>query len=239
MRAVAAVVCVAAIVSMLAVAGGGASGAEPSGAPAPVLGQPWGPNQRGYGESHPQAIFNGGDPTGLVTHIHWRHWGSKRAVGVGTSIFVWPGLSVAKGLRARAKVVAFHLGSCNEVPSYDAVEWFFPKYRQRFHPRSYLNPCSGRGHGYSWKPRHCGRVRLGRYVTAVDITASDLRCRSAQRLIAGARSPIERTMFAGGRFVHRQYYCGTEGWGEIGPPVLFDCGLDRRDISFEVYPPAD
>lgn len=37
----------------------------------------------GWGTEKPAKIFNGGDPSGLVTQIHWKHWGEAVAVGRG------------------------------------------------------------------------------------------------------------------------------------------------------------
>jgi hypothetical protein len=45
-------------------------------------------NGAGFGTAHPSRIFNGGDPSGLVSHIHWAHWGASVATGRGlNSIF--------------------------------------------------------------------------------------------------------------------------------------------------------
>lgn len=37
----------------------------------------------GYGTPHPAEIYNGGDPSGHITHIHWTSWGGSVAVGDG------------------------------------------------------------------------------------------------------------------------------------------------------------
>ena len=92
-----------------------------------VLGGPWGGDQQGYGHPHPRTIFNGGDPTGLVTHIRWKGWGSATATGTGTGDFVWPGLSVASGsTRARATVVAWDRRRCKGRLVYRHLTWYFP-----------------------------------------------------------------------------------------------------------------
>ena len=39
----------------------------------------------GWGNAHPSRIFNGGDPSGLVTHIQWTRWGDSVASGRGLS----------------------------------------------------------------------------------------------------------------------------------------------------------
>jgi hypothetical protein len=107
----------------------------------PLLGAEWGPNQKGYGQPHPTTIFNGGDPTGLVTHIRWQSWGAQTAVGEGTGWYA-PG-TVADGHKASARVVAFSLGTCNGYRTYTAIEWYFPQYGESFNPRSYINVCTG------------------------------------------------------------------------------------------------
>lgn len=42
-----------------------------------------GPSGRGFGTVKPRKIFNGGDASGLIKKIHWRHWGSSVARGRG------------------------------------------------------------------------------------------------------------------------------------------------------------
>jgi hypothetical protein len=201
-------------------------------ASAPTLGQPWAPAQNGYGEVRPRRVFNGGDPTGLVMHIHWKHWGAKRSWGWGTGIFVWPGTSVAEGIRARARIVAYHLGQCHGVRSYNAITWFFPRYRQKFHPRQHINDCTGRYMGSGYHPTHCRSVNIGRKARAYEITTQHLRCRQARRLIA--TSPAPRYAINGGRFIHRGFYCGTTGWYADEPPAIFSCGLDVHDVTFDL-----
>jgi hypothetical protein len=225
--AVVAVVTVIAVLALLpgaAIAGGGS----------PVLGQTSGPNQRGYGEARPSVIFNGGDPTGFVGGIRWSHWGAKRATGWGYGLFVWPGLAVAEGQRAKARVVAYHLGTCGGVRSYNAVQWFFPRYGQRFHPGEGGSICAERHPHFSgYHPRHCANLALSRFSEASSITALHLSCRRAKTLIR--TSQVRRYAISGGRFRHRGYYCGSSGWGGGEPPALFQCALDLRSVTFEVY----
>jgi hypothetical protein len=45
---------------------------------------------RGWGTPHPSEIFNGGDPSGLVTHIHWSSWGGPTATGRGKNAIFEP-----------------------------------------------------------------------------------------------------------------------------------------------------
>lgn len=111
----------------------------------PLLGVEWGANQKGYGQPHPITVFNGGDPTGLVTSIHWQSWGGQTAVGEGTALYA-PDI-VADGHEAPARVVAFALGLCNGYRAYTKIEWYFPEHGQTFNPKSYINICTGQYSG--------------------------------------------------------------------------------------------
>jgi hypothetical protein len=126
--------------------GGAGAASTQSQAPAtPALGRPAGvfAHGTGFGEVRPARIFNGGDPTGLVTHIVWTSWGGPRAAGTGTSDYVGPGQSVATGSEQRATVVAFSLGSCHGKLMYRAVEWYFPQHGQSFSASHYQDICHG------------------------------------------------------------------------------------------------
>jgi hypothetical protein len=111
----------------------------------PTLGQLAGVFARGtgFGQVKPAKIFNGGDPTGLVTHVVWSSWGGARAVATGTSDYVGPNQSVAQGTEESATVVAFDLGNCDGKLMYQAVEWYFPQHGQAFNPNQYENICTG------------------------------------------------------------------------------------------------
>lgn len=121
--------------------------ASPPTSPAgvPTLGQPAGVfvHGQGFGRVKPTKIFNGGDPTGLVTHVTWSSWGGARARATGTSDYVGPNQSVASGRPETATVVAFDLGSCGGKLMYRAVEWYFPQHGQSFNPHQYENICTG------------------------------------------------------------------------------------------------
>ena len=111
----------------------------------PTLGQPAGvfAHGRGFGQVRPAEIFNGGDPTGLVTHVVWRSWGRARAVATGISDFVAPNQTVAEGREEPVTVVAFNLGQCDGKLMYQAVEWYFPRHGQAFDARRYEDICAG------------------------------------------------------------------------------------------------
>lgn len=108
----------------------------------PTLGRIWALDQQGYGQRRPSKIFNGGDPSGMVTDIRWQDWGAAKAIGEGKSLYVTEYVSRA-GMES-ARVVAFDLGKCGSSLSYRAIEWYFPQHRQTFDPRNYINICTGR-----------------------------------------------------------------------------------------------
>ena len=117
--------------------------ASPAGVP--TLGQLAGvfAHGTGFGQVKPSKIFNGGDPTGLVTGVVWSSWGGTQATATGTSEYVAPGQSDAQGSQEQATVVAFDLGTCGGKLMYQAVEWYFPQHGQAFNPNTYENICTG------------------------------------------------------------------------------------------------
>jgi hypothetical protein len=121
--------------------------ASPSAGPAgtPTLGQLAGDfaHGQGFGQVKPAKIFNGGDPTGLVTHVVWSSWGGSQATAAGTAEYVGPNQSVAQGTEESATVVAFNLGTCDGKYMYQALEWYFPQHNQAFNPNAYENICAG------------------------------------------------------------------------------------------------
>jgi hypothetical protein len=98
---------------------------------------------QGFGQVKPARIFNGGDPTGLVTHIVRKTWGGSQAVGTGRTDFVGPGQTSATGTQEPATIVAFHLGTCGGRRMYQAVEWYFPQHHQAFDASHYEDICTG------------------------------------------------------------------------------------------------
>jgi hypothetical protein len=139
-------ICAAAVIASAGLAAAGcsaASGAAP--APVPTLGQPAGvfAHGQGFGQVRPPKIFNGGDPTGLVTHVAWKSWGGARAVAAGISDYVGPNETVAGGRQEPVSVVAFNLGTCGGKLMYRAVEWYFPQDKQAFDPGHYEDICTG------------------------------------------------------------------------------------------------
>jgi hypothetical protein len=107
----------------------------------PVLGQSRADTQ-GYGSVRPGTLNNGGDPTGIVTHLSWQSWGGPEAVGTGTGYYDAPNEPVAQATAEQATVVAFDLGTCGGQYMYQAVEWYFPESGGSFDSASYLDVCS-------------------------------------------------------------------------------------------------
>ena len=207
----------------------GAAAATPS----PVLGQTWAPYQSGYGHPHPVTVSNGGDPTGLVRQINWAHWGERVATGTGISTYVWPGTGVAaNGPTPGARVVAFHLGTCRGRASYNAVEWYYPKYGESFDSHTYINACTGNFVGSQLREISCSNVPLanGRTI-ATHVQAIHIRCAIARQLIVS--SPSTRYARAGGRFMTAGFRCGTPGAIGIGT-AIFDCQHGEREFLFQI-----
>jgi hypothetical protein len=123
-----------------------AMAADASAAGTPVLAGPWSSYQRGYGHARPSTIFNGGDGSGLVTHMRWQSWGGPMAVGSGLGLYVAPHQSNAEGTRETAKIVVFQLGYCRGRRAYEAIEWYFPQHGQHFNPHEYIEACTGEYH---------------------------------------------------------------------------------------------
>jgi hypothetical protein len=111
--------------------------------PVPVLGTAWGTGQKGYGTAHPDTIFNGGDPTGLVTGVHWQSWGGPVAIASGTS-YDAHNSTVADSVQRTATVAAFNLGVCHGTLMYQAIEWYFPADGDKFDPHIYIDICTGK-----------------------------------------------------------------------------------------------
>lgn len=96
------------------------------------------PNGTGWGTAEPKKIFNGGDPSGLVTDIHWRSWGGASAVGFGrTSIFKPHGGYYRRQVRLELK--AHGLGHCGNQRAYTQLA-----------VRGPLRPGGPLGHWGSW-----------------------------------------------------------------------------------------
>jgi hypothetical protein len=197
----------------------------------PRLGRIHAPSERGYGQVRPAVIFNGGDPTGLVQHIHWSGWGTREAIGTGDAEYVWPGTCVAcNGLSSGARVVAFRLGVCRGHRSYNALTWFFPKYGETFDPHQYIDTCTGAYVGDNLKETACPNARLAEESTvATEVKAIKMSCAEVDRLISA--SPAKQYARNGGRFEQAGFRCGTEGAAALGS-ALFDCQAGEREFLY-------
>jgi hypothetical protein len=122
------VLVVAAALTAIA-ASAGAIPASAGAAANPVLGSKafTGSVGNGFGTAEPSAIFNGGDPSGSVTKIHWTGWGSPSAIGYGLNpIFKPRGGYYAKP--ARIELRATDLGKCGNRAAYTRLEIRVPKH---------------------------------------------------------------------------------------------------------------
>ncbi len=96
------------------------------------------PNGWGWGTSRPKSIFNGGDPSGMVTHIRWRSWGGPAATGFGRNPIFKPKGGYYRRL-ARVELRAEDIGSCKGRRAYRQLSVRAPS-----HPGGKL------GHWQSW-----------------------------------------------------------------------------------------
>ena len=72
----------------------------------------YGRNGVGWGTSRPAEIFNGGDPSGLVTHIQWQRWGQGNATGYGLNAIFKP-RGGYYGKLVRIQLRPYDLGRCS------------------------------------------------------------------------------------------------------------------------------
>ena len=97
----------------LTVLAGAATVATANGTSSVVLGSAaFAPHGEGWGTTRPPKLFNGGDPSGLVTHIHWASWGGSTAIGYGLNPIFKPGGGYYSHM-ARIELRAHTLGKCS------------------------------------------------------------------------------------------------------------------------------
>jgi hypothetical protein len=80
----------------------------------PVIGihKSFGVSSAGWGRVRPKVLFNGGDPSGDITSIHWTSWGGRTAHGRGKNpIFKPSGGYYKKDVTIRLR--ATDLGTCH------------------------------------------------------------------------------------------------------------------------------
>jgi hypothetical protein len=116
-----------AAITALAIPAAASAEAEPMTA-VPVLGskqfsEPYG---AGFGHPEPEVIFNGGDPSGEVSEIHWRSWGGPIAIGYGRNPIFRPQGGYYRKL-GRVELRANELGKCVGKPAYTRLEIRAPK----------------------------------------------------------------------------------------------------------------
>jgi hypothetical protein len=117
------------LLTLVACALGAAFAATAGAAASPVLGAkafaaPYG---KGFGTAEPSEIFNGGDPSGSVTHIKWSGWDNPSAIGYGLNpIFKPRGGYYRKP--ARIELRAADLGKCGKRAAYTRLEVRVPKH---------------------------------------------------------------------------------------------------------------
>jgi hypothetical protein len=88
----------------------------------------------GWGSAHPNSIFNGGDPSGLVKHIRWKQWGEEVAIGFGLNALFKPSGGYYRRL-ARVKLRASRIRRCRGRRAYTKLMIRFPR-----HPGGRLGP---------------------------------------------------------------------------------------------------
>jgi hypothetical protein len=96
--------------------------------PTPVLGTRYfyAPDASGFGRAHPSLFSNGGDPSGVVSDIHWSSWGGPVAVGVGQNAIFMPAGGYYPGT-VPIQLRASHLGDCGDgVRAYLTLEFSVP-----------------------------------------------------------------------------------------------------------------
>jgi hypothetical protein len=104
--------------------GGGAGGALAS-SPSPTLGSHLGGATVGFGKVKPKAVSLGGDPTGDVTKLRWKSWGTPAAVGTGKGFYVPAGKPTADAVIARVTLTASSLGTCEGHKAYKRVAFTY------------------------------------------------------------------------------------------------------------------
>lgn len=82
---------------------------------------------KGFGTAEPSEIFNGGDPSGSVTKIHWTGWGNPSSIGYGLNPIFKPGGGYY-GKLARVDLRATELGKCGAKAAYTLLEIRAPKH---------------------------------------------------------------------------------------------------------------
>jgi WD40 repeat protein len=84
------------------------------------------PNGLGWGRERPEQIFNGGDPSGYVSNIHWSQWGGREALGFGENMIFKPqGGYFARP--AKIELRATDIGHCGLQRAYTKLSVRVPR----------------------------------------------------------------------------------------------------------------
>jgi hypothetical protein len=97
-------------------------------------GKAFAPNGEGWGTERPRRIFNGGDPSGLITNVHWSTWGGRVAFGWGRNSIFKPNGGYYRHpvtIKLRAK----RIGGCEGRRAYTQLSFRSPS-----HPGGNLGP---------------------------------------------------------------------------------------------------
>ena len=91
----------------------------------PVLGSTGlGGSTKGFGKVKPRVVYLGGDITGYVHKLHWKHWGWRRAVGWGRGYYPPPGQPSANSVAVPFQLRASHLGMCHGRRAYKRLGFY-------------------------------------------------------------------------------------------------------------------
>jgi hypothetical protein len=115
--------------ALLTIAIGAFASTRADGATGPALGAKafTGAYGKGFGTAEPAEIFNGGDPSGSVSHITWSGWGNPSAIGYGLNPIFKPGGGYYRK-PARIELRATSLGECAGKAAYTRLEIRVPKH---------------------------------------------------------------------------------------------------------------
>lgn len=102
------------------------------------------PDGYGFGTSRPGAIFNGGDPSGLVTHIRWTSWGQSVATGRGLNAIFMP----QGGYYAQLVAIQLHAYDVGKCTAHG------PRAYRKLSAREPSRPGGPLGPWFAWGGRH-------------------------------------------------------------------------------------
>ena len=102
------------------------------------------PDGYGFGTARPGAIFNGGDPSGRVTHIHWTNWGQSVATGRGLNAIFMPHGGYYPQL-VTIQLRAYDIGKCTAHG---------PRAYRKLSAREPSRPGGPVGSWFAWGGRH-------------------------------------------------------------------------------------